>query len=374
MSERLLGIAADVLRSFGSAFGSKHLAIIGGAVPGLLVSTPPVAASNPTSEPVTSISTYRCTSSTARPPTTTKRSSTACGPSVSDADDESGREVKWRWIGWYRDVRLQVELLCPVRSRAGRPERPAVETPAEANIGPSGEITALAVGFGHLVLDDTISISRRVESAGGGLTYEFPVAGLTSWLCLKSDAIMRRDKLKDAYDVVWILDALGPDAATDMVAASPLLGGPFADEVRAQLALLIDDQFQDEESVGPTAYAAFLEAQPAGGARRHALGTVVAFGRTLARAGLVVSELPIRVGWATSRVRRPVSRDRAARARTCARRREDARFPRRPLTRARHRSPHDDDARRRRKFPIELPVSTTKSGVLNATRCARRCA
>lgn len=37
MSERLLGVAADVLRSFGSAFGGRHLAIVGGVVPGLLV-------------------------------------------------------------------------------------------------------------------------------------------------------------------------------------------------------------------------------------------------------------------------------------------------------------------------------------------------
>lgn len=41
MSERLLGIAADVLRSFGSAFGGRHLAIVGGAVPGLLVPVAP---------------------------------------------------------------------------------------------------------------------------------------------------------------------------------------------------------------------------------------------------------------------------------------------------------------------------------------------
>ena len=41
MSERLLGVAADVLRSFGSAFGGRHLAIVGGAVPSLLVPIPP---------------------------------------------------------------------------------------------------------------------------------------------------------------------------------------------------------------------------------------------------------------------------------------------------------------------------------------------
>ena len=41
MSEKLLGLAADVLRSFGSAFGGRHLAIVGGAVPSLLVGTIP---------------------------------------------------------------------------------------------------------------------------------------------------------------------------------------------------------------------------------------------------------------------------------------------------------------------------------------------
>ena len=64
---------------------------------------------------------------------------------------EDGRQITWRWIGVYRSAQLMVELLCPMRSRAGRPEKPSSGTPAEANIGPSGEISALAVGFGHLV-------------------------------------------------------------------------------------------------------------------------------------------------------------------------------------------------------------------------------
>ncbi len=97
---------------------------------------------------------------------------------------------------------------------------------------------------------------------------------------------MRRDKTKDAYDVVWVLDALGPDVASEKVAASPLFAGPFAKEVRAQLALLVDDQFRDEGSVGPTAYARFLEAEAADGSRRHALGTLFAFGRALTAHGI----------------------------------------------------------------------------------------
>ncbi len=285
MSERLLGIAADVLRSFGSAFGGRHLAIVGGAVPGLLVETPPrgMEPHVGTTDLDLHLSLHLVDGETADyyQAIIDGLRSLGLGP-----DNEQGPDVKWRWVGHHRDVRLQVELLCPVRSRAGRPEQPAVETPAEANIGPSGEITALAVGFGHLVPDDTVTILRRVETTSGGLTYEFPVAGLASWLCLKSDAIMRREKFKDAYDVVWVFDALGPDAASEMVAASPLLVGPFADEVRAQLALLVDDQFRDEGSIGPTGYASFLDAAPAEGARRHALGTVIAFGRALKARGI----------------------------------------------------------------------------------------
>lgn len=34
--------------------------------------------------------------------------------------DTSGeREVKWRWLGTHRGAKLQVELLCPERTRGG---------------------------------------------------------------------------------------------------------------------------------------------------------------------------------------------------------------------------------------------------------------
>ena len=201
-------------------------------------------------------------------------------------DMRDSREVKWRWLGRYRDTRLQVELLCPVRTRAGRPEAPVADTPAEANIGPSGEITALAIGCGHLVPPDTIIVERRVETSRGNLTYDFPVAGTASWLCLKSDAIMRRDKSKDAYDVVWLIDALGPNRAGDLVMASPLLAGPFAPEVTRQLARLIFDQFLDTDSVGPTAYAEFFESHPGTAERLHAQRSLTALGNALLARGI----------------------------------------------------------------------------------------
>jgi hypothetical protein len=132
-----------------------------------------------------------------------------------------------------------------------------------------------------LVPEDTVDVARRVSTNRGWLTYEFPVAGLTSWLCLKSDAIMRRDKPKDSYDVVWTLDALGPDHAAELIMSSPLMAGNFADDVVTQLRMLIDDQFKDTISVGPKSYADFLGADAASIERRHAQGTVAALAAAL---------------------------------------------------------------------------------------------
>lgn len=285
MSNRLLGIAADVLRSFGSAFGGRHLAIVGGAVPALLVpEVPPgIAPHVGTADLDLHLSLHLLDGETADYYQAIIDGLRSLG---LRPDTQDGREIRWRWVGRYRDAHVQVELLCPVRTRAGRPEKPAASTPAEANIGPSGEITALAVGFGHLVPEDTVTVQRRVETNRGMLTYEFPVAGIASWLCLKADAIMRRDKPKDAYDVVWLTDALGPDQAAVAIAASPLLAGESATEVITQLGRLVDDQFRDIQSAGPVMYADFLEAQPRNRELRHAHGSIAALGQALRKRGI----------------------------------------------------------------------------------------
>jgi hypothetical protein len=285
MSARLLGIAADVLRSFGSAFGGRHLAIVGGAVPGLLVAEAPpgIAPHVGTADLDLHLSLHLLDGETADYYQAIIDGLRSLG---LRPDAQGGREIRWRWVGRYRDAQLQVELLCPVRTRAGRPESPAAATPAEANIGPSGEITALAVGFGHLVPEDTITVERRVETRRGMLSYEFPVAGVASWLCLKTDAIMRRDKPKDAYDVVWLTDALGPDQAAEAIAASPLLASQSATEVITQLSRLIGDQFRDTEAAGPAMYADFLETQPRDRELRHAHGSIAALGQALRKRGI----------------------------------------------------------------------------------------
>jgi hypothetical protein len=280
MCARLLGTAADVLRSFGSAFGGRHLAIVGGAVPSLLAGALPrhIRPHVGTADLDFHLSLHLLDGETADYYQAIIDGLRSLGLRT---DVQGGREIRWRWTGRYRDARLQVEFLCPIRDRAGRPEKPASGTPAEANIGPAGEITALAVGYGHLVPGDTVLVERRVPTSRGMLGYEFPVAGPASWLCLKADAIMRRDKPKDAYDVVWLIDALGPGEVAARIAASPLLDGELAPDLLDQLTRLTSDQFRDTDAAGPAMYATFLGTGNGDAERRHAHGTVAALGREL---------------------------------------------------------------------------------------------
>ena len=101
---------------------------------------------------------------------------------------------------------------------------------------------------------------------------------------------MRRDKPKDAYDVVWLIDALGPAEAAVRISESPLLGGELAVDVLGQLARLTSDQFRDTDAAGPEMYASFLGTDGGDAERRHAHGTVAALGKELRVRGIGVRE------------------------------------------------------------------------------------
>lgn len=278
MSAAMLGMAADVLRSFGGAAGGRHVALVGGVVPGVMVGEVPPGMEPHvgTSDLDLSVTLHLLDGETAEYYGAILDGLRSLGLSEDKAD---GRERRWRWVGTHRQLQLQVELLCPSRTRPARPEPPTEGSPAEKNIGPKGEITALAMGYCHLVQEDTIFIERTVQTSEGRLEYPFPVAGVASWLCLKADAITHRNKPKDAYDVVWLLAGLGPKEAAERCAESPLLRGEHADETIAQLTRL-QTQFADEACVGPQSYAEFLGSDDLQDSQ-FAIGAVGAFGTAL---------------------------------------------------------------------------------------------
>lgn len=100
-------------------------------------------------------------------------------------------------------------------------------------------------------------------------------------MCLKADGIQQSDKAKDAFDIVWLIRALGPEAMAATIAASPLFTSEFADEARAQLGRLVDDLFLDSDSIGPGQYATFLEEPDDARRKREALTTVRVLGDQL---------------------------------------------------------------------------------------------
>ena len=289
----LLGSAADLLRSFGLAFGGRHLAIVGGLVPTLKVPIPPTGVDpHPgTADLDLLLSIHLLDGETAQYYDSIVDGLTQLGMKPARED---GHQRKWRWIGRLNGIRVTVEFLCPLRPHPKSVERPLKGTVAERNIAPDGRITAVPVTWGKLVFDDTEIHERRVRTSEGEVTFPFPVAGITSWLCLKSDAMVNRAKTKDAFDVVWLIAALSPEATAQMVASSPLLSGIHRDEVIIQLRLLVDDRFRDIESVGPVSYALFHHAQGSdepltedSARKRAAFGTMQALGNELKKLSII---------------------------------------------------------------------------------------
>jgi hypothetical protein len=80
--------------------------------------------------------------------------------------------------------------------------------------------------------------------------------GPAGFLAAKASALKSRDKPKDAYDIVWLLEAWpgGPAQAAAAVRARPVWG---RSEIEHALTILVD-QFRDIDSAGACAYAEFI--------------------------------------------------------------------------------------------------------------------
>jgi hypothetical protein len=72
-----------------------------------------------------------------------------------------------------------------------------------------GRLSALVLSAGRLIDGDTREIELVVDlPAGAGRTRQpVKVVGPAAYLASKADALHRRDKNKDAYDIVWLLES-----------------------------------------------------------------------------------------------------------------------------------------------------------------------
>lgn len=251
VADRLVAEAADLIRAFG--FLSSHVVLIGGLVPGLLV---PVL--DPGLEPHVGTGDIDLCLSVA----------------LVEGD------VSFRWTR-QSGLALTVEFFCPAGEGrpAGRVFRPlAAENPtAKANFG--GRLTALALDAGGLLTTDVELITRHVTlpDGKGTLDVQLNVTGPLAFLVAKIDALLKRDKPKDAYDLVWLIESWpgGPAAAAAEFTARPAYSAPQVAEAMDQ----IGTAFAGTGAIGARSYARFLDTDPEEQARleRRAVGAVTEF-------------------------------------------------------------------------------------------------
>ena len=276
----LLGEAAWLLRHLG--FTAQHTILIGGLVPSLLVLDPPAQPHLGTGDLDLCLSLAIVTGDTAEYERL-EAALTAAGYGPTESS------FRWR----QRDgLHLEVEFFCAASEErpAGRMFRPlaTVSPTAKHNFGP--KLTAIALAAGDLIEADVREVEVDVDmpQAAGRTRFTFRVTGLLGFLAAKTAALTGRDKPKDAYDIVWILENWpgGPPAAASAIRNSPAYGRSDA----SQMISRFFEEFSSLDRLGPASYVRFTA--PATATQdervrraRQALGAVKELEKALAERG-----------------------------------------------------------------------------------------
>lgn len=194
-------------------------------------------------------------------------------------DPDSLQETTFCWERQVDGVRVALEFFCPVGDgRAGTLRR-------NPGTGIGSRISAIRMRGAELAAFDYVTVQLDGDTLDGGGIREqvlVKVANVLPFLVLKAFALAERDKDKDAYDIVWTLNAY-PDGPAGVVSAamkSPVISS--GDILPAMAALA--DSFATPAHSGPARYARFQamdrnDAEEAERLCRFAHGTVKEFFR-----------------------------------------------------------------------------------------------
>lgn len=260
--------AVRVMRAFG--FAGAHVVIIGGLVPSLLVPRPedgldPHVGTRDLDLCLTvalvegNVGEYERLEQCLR------------GAGFHMALGDDGRPVSWRWQNC-TEVPITIEFFCPPgegHAVAGRLFRPG------GVVG--GKLCALVLAAGRLIDRDTVEVSIDVDlpDGGGRTRHVLKVAGPAAYLASKADALRGRNKPKDAYDIVWLLECWhgGQRGLADVIRA-----GPIADELAPTLGVL-REEFSTVDAAGAVKYGRFMARDTRGVDQmaQRAVGAVAAF-------------------------------------------------------------------------------------------------
>lgn len=273
LRSRLQGEAARIMRAFG--FAGAHVIIIGGLVPSLLV--PEVEVGLEPHVGTTDLDLCLSIALVEGDVGAYDRLERCLRDAGFNMAREDGRPVSWRWIGG-TGAQVTVEFFCSTAEGRdpGRLYRPG------GVVG--GKLSALVLATGALIDRDSRSLEVDVElpDGGGRTKQQFRVVGPAAYLAAKADALRRRHKNKDAYDVVWLSECWpgGPSAL-----ATEIRNSCIYPEIHTTLDVL-REEFATVDAAGAIKYARFIardsEAQDA--AARRAVGAIRALLSAVAEA------------------------------------------------------------------------------------------
>lgn len=274
LADAILGEAAHLLRNLG--FSAQHAILIGGLVPGLLVLDPGPGRSRHVGTADLDI----CLS------VALIEGGTAEYERIEKALRTAGFEPTDRTFAWRRthDLGVVVEFFCPASEKRppGTVFRPKADEAPLVKHNMGGRLSAIALEAGNAISHDIVAVEREVvlPDSAGHITWTFRVTGLVGFLVAKASALVDRDKPKDAYDIVWLLEnwESGPEGASEAVAATGLLE---RDDVRSAMTRLAT-AFSAPDGLGPSSFVRFMA--PTGAPQdvrvrlaRQAMGAVQAF-------------------------------------------------------------------------------------------------
>jgi len=278
LAEAILGEAGHLLRHIGIA--ARHTILIGGLVPGLLVLDP----GSGRAPHVGTTDLDFCLS------LALVEGDTAEYQRIETSLRAAGYQPTDTTFCWQRQagLRLKAEFFCPASSTrpAGSLYRPKAvgARVVKHNMGP--KLSAMALDAGAAISDDAQLVEREVDlpDGAGRVSYQFRVTGLTGFLVAKTGALTERDKPKDAYDIVWLLEAWpgGPQQAAQAARDSSVFERADTKRALAHLAR----EFADPSRLGPRSYARFMAAPESSPdditrLRRQAVGAVRIFAAAL---------------------------------------------------------------------------------------------
>lgn len=156
-----------------------------------------------------------------------------------------GSTESWRWRGG-ADGRLVIEFFCPVPEglRAGSLYRPG------GVVG--GRLSALCLASGALIDRDSVEVVIEVD----GRRIPIRVTGPCAYSVAKVDALLHREKNKDAYDLIWLYRNWpgGPVSLSKELRRSVIFNEPQMQKAFREMGAL----FADIDATGSRRYANFL--------------------------------------------------------------------------------------------------------------------